>query len=407
MHGATIIANLSASAAQMGSHAAMQKQLLAHSERLMCGYVYAEAGYGESTTDTVFAGHAGVYENGEILAENKRFARESSYAIADIDVDRLAFKRRAHPAFFAGQMDKEPDFPAPIGQRGNPPCASSSLPLLRPLSPLPFVPQGDGRNAFLRDALDIQAQGLIRRMEQIRTQKLVVGVSGGLDSTLALLSAAYAYELAGWDKKGIVGITMPGFGTGTRTKGNAEKLMELIGCTMLTISIAPAVTQHFADIGQSADVHDICYENSQARERTQIVMDYANKIGALALGTGDLSELALGWCTYNGDHMSMYNLNGSVPKTLMRPMVAYAAALLGDDIVPVAQDILDTPVSPELIPGENGEIAQKTEETLGAYELHDFFLYHLMDSGSGPEKLFALAHQAFDGMHSREAILIP
>ena len=405
MHGATIIANLSASAAQMGSHAAMQKQLLAHSERLMCGYVYAEAGYGESTTDTVFAGHAGVYENGEILAENKRFARESSYAVADIDVDRLAFKRRAHPALFAGRMDKEPDFPAPIGQSGNPPCASSSLPLLRPLSPLPFVPQGDSRNAFLRDALDIQAQGLIRRMEQIRTQKLVVGVSGGLDSTLALLSAAYAYELAGWDKKGIVGITMPGFGTGTRTKGNAEKLMELIGCTMLTIPIAPAVTQHFADIGQSADVHDICYENSQARERTQIVMDYANKIGALALGTGDLSELALGWCTYNGDHMSMYNLNGSVPKTLMRPMVAYAAALLGDDIVPVAQDILDTPVSPELIPGENGEIAQKTEETLGAYELHDFFLYHMMDSGAGPEKLFALALQAFDGMHSREAIL--
>lgn len=405
MHGATIIANLSASAAQMGRHARQQQALCAHSERLMCGYVYAEAGYGESTTDMVFAGHAGIYENGEILAENKRFARESSYAIADIDVDCLAFKRRANPAFFAIRMDIEPDFPAPIGRSGNPPCTFSAVPLLRPLSPLPFVPQGNSRDAFLRDALDIQAQGLIRRMEQIRSQKLVVGVSGGLDSTLALLSAAYAYELAGWDKRGIVGITMPGFGTGTRTKGNAEKLMELIGCTMLTIPIGPAVTQHFADIGQSPDVHDICYENSQARERTQIVMDYANKIGALALGTGDLSELALGWCTYNGDHMSMYNLNGSVPKTLMRPMVAYAAAQLGSNIVPVAQDILDTPVSPELIPGENGEIAQKTEDTLGAYELHDYFLYHMMDGGAGPEKIYLMACQAFDGMYTREAIL--
>jgi len=406
MHGATIIANLSASPTVAGRHTARREALRACSARCLCGYVYAGAGYGESTTDMVFSGYAGIYENGELLAENKRFIRASSYAIADIDTERLAFKRLAAPSFFAGRTEAEPDFPCPIGRSANPPSTLSASALMRPLSALPFLPAGKAeQEEYLRDALDIQAQGLIRRMEQIRTTKLVVGVSGGLDSTLALLSAAYAYELAGWDKKGIVGITMPGFGTGTRTKGNAEKLMELIGCTMLTIPIGPAVTQHFADIGQSADVHDICYENSQARERTQVVMDYANKISALALGTGDLSELALGWCTYNGDHMSMYNLNGSVPKTLMRPMVAYAAALLGDTIVPVAQDILDTPVSPELIPGENGEIAQKTEETLGAYELHDFFLWHMMDSGASPEKIFALALQAFDGMYSREAIL--
>ncbi len=397
--GATIIANLSASSALAGKHAARREALKAHSARCMCGYVYASAGYGESTTDMVFSGHAGVYENGDLLAENKRFQRNSSYAVADIDVERLAYQRRARPSFWP---DKVTEDHAPLFLAS---ASFSATPLLRPLSTLPFLPGGDQQDEFLLDALNIQAQGLIRRMEQIRTKKLVVGVSGGLDSTLALLSAAYAYELAGWDKHGIVGITMPGFGTGTRTKGNAEKLMERIGCTMLTIPIGPAVTQHFADIGHSLDARDVCYENSQARERTQIIMDYANKIGALVLGTGDLSEVALGWCTYNGDHMSMYNLNGSVPKTLMRSMVAYAAQLLGDEIVPVAQDILDTPVSPELLPGKDGEIAQKTEETLGAYELHDFFLWHMMDAGAGPAKLFAMACQTFDGMYGKAEIL--
>ena len=398
MRGAMLIANPAASAACAGKHAARSQTLRAHSARCMCGYIYASAGYGESTTDMVFSGHAGIYENGDLLARNERFARGSSYAIADVDVERIAFKRRAHPSFFCA------------------PCGGTSLVMdglqmqtqgsvLRPLPQLPFLPDKADEDDFFLDALRIQATGLIRRLEQIHTQKIVLGVSGGLDSTLALLSAAYAYELAGWDKKGIIGITMPGFGTGTRTKSNAEKLMELIGCTMLTIPIGPAVTQHFADIGHSGDVHDICYENSQARERTQIIMDYANKVGALVLGTGDLSELALGWCTYNGDHMSMYNLNGSVPKTLMRSMVAFAAAQLGPDIVPVAQDIIDTPVSPELIPGENGEIAQKTEVTLGAYELHDFFLWHMMDSGASPAKIYALALQAFDGTYDRAEIL--
>ncbi len=398
IRGAQIIASLCASSAVAGKHSARRQALCAHSAGCMSGYVHSSAGYGESTTDMVFSGHAGIYENGDLLAENERFARSSSYAIADIDVQHIAFKRRMRPSF-RENYEAHPAVSLPAA-----PCPEKGK-LLRPLSVLPFLPDNADKDEFLLDALRIQATGLIRRMEQIRSTKLVLGVSGGLDSTLAMLTAAYAYELAGWDKHGIVGITMPGFGTGSRTKGNADMLMERIGCTTLTIPIGPAVTQHFADIGQSMDVHDICYENSQARERTQIIMDYANKIGALVLGTGDLSELALGWCTYNGDQMSMYNFNGSVPKTLMRSMVAYAAQLLGESIVPVAQDILDTPVSPELLPGKDGEIAQKTEETLGAYELHDFFLWHMMDSGSSPARLYALALQAFDGQHTSHEIL--
>ncbi|MBR4039852.1 MAG: NAD(+) synthase [Clostridia bacterium] len=395
---AMITANLCACAELAGSHTLRTHTLSAHSARCLSSLIYAGAGFGESTTDMVFSGYAGIYECGECLSENARFARESSYAIADIDVQRLAFKRRAHYAFASS--------PCEGGTLSLAACAPSCCgKLLRPLSALPFLPAKEDQEAYLLDALRIQANSLIRRMEHIRTRRLVVGVSGGLDSTLALLSAAYAYDLAGWDKQGIVGITMPGFGTGTRTKGNADNLMELIGCTTLTIPIGAAVTQHFDDIGQSMDVHDVCYENSQARERTQIIMDYANKIGALALGTGDLSELTLGWCTYNGDHMSMYNLNGSIPKTLMRSMVACAAGILGERIVPVVQDILDTPVSPELIPGENGEIVQKTEETLGAYELHDFFLWHMMDAGAGPKKLYAMACQTFAPVHAPEEIL--
>jgi len=393
--GAQLIAYPYARAAVAGAHTRLERSFLSTSEEQLCALICAGAGYGESTTDMVFPGHAGVYECGGLLFQNERFARSASFVIADVDVQRIAFKRRSRPCAAQGA-----DTVIALSV-----CSRGADGLLRPLSALPFLPAAGEEDAFLLDALAIQAQGLIRRMEHIRTKKLVLGVSGGLDSTLALLSAAYAYDLAGWDKKGIVGITMPGFGTGTRTKGNAEKLMERIGCTMHTIPIGPAVTQHFADIGQSMDVHDICYENSQARERTQIIMDYANKIGALVLGTGDLSEVALGWCTYNGDHMSMYNLNGSVPKTLMRSMVAYAAKLLGEDIVPVAQDIIDTPVSPELLPGVGGEIAQKTEETLGAYELHDFFLWHMMDSGSSPRRLYAMACQVFEGEHAPGEIL--
>ena len=404
MRGATVIANLSAGSELMGKHAQRRRLIAEQSARCCCGYVYANAGYGESTTDLVFSGYAGIYENGEALAETERFARAASYTLADIDVSRLRFKRRQMPSFCEAADQSAPGS-AESGPYNTPTLSAPPFPegpLCRPLERLPFVPKDD---ALLHEALMIQTQALLTRMEHIRTQKLVVGVSGGLDSTLALLAAAYAFTRAGWDRRGIIGITMPGFGTGKRTRGNADRLMEQIGCTCLTIPIGAAVTQHFADIGQDADVHDVCYENSQARERTQIVMDYANKAGALALGTGDLSELALGFCTYNGDHMSMYNLNGSVTKTLIRPLAAYCARLLGDAIVPIVQDIIDTPVSPELIPGKEGELTQRTEETLGDYALHDFFLYHMLDSGASPKKLYALACQAFDGAYAPEVIL--
>ena len=401
--GALIIANPSAGNELVTKHAYRTQLISQQSARCLCGYVYAGAGYGESTTDMVFSGYAGIYENGRLLAENARFARKASYALADVDLERLRFKRRQSRTFFDAAR-------APENAACRFACAAPEYPkgdarLLRFLSPTPFVPSGAELDARTEEILLIQTQALLTRMECVHTKKAVVGVSGGLDSTLTLLAAAYAFERAGWDKRGLVGITMPGFGTGSRTKGNAERLMELIGCTALTIPIGPAVTQHFADIGQDPEVHDVCYENCQARERTQIVMDYANKTGALALGTGDLSELALGWCTYNGDQMSMYNMSASVPKTLIRHLVRWVGTKLGGDILPVVEDILDTPISPELIPSREGEIDQRTEDTLGAYALHDFFLYHMMDSGASPTRLFPLARQAFDGQYDDAQIL--
>ena len=396
--GALLIANPSASNELTGKHLYRQQLLCQQSARCLCGYIYAGAGYGESTTDAVYSGHAGVYENGELIAENARFSRESSYVLADVDCDVLRYKRRQSQSFFAGAavIDR---------MRLTAPAAPQDGRLLKPLSPLPFVPQGAQRDAQLEEALMIMTQGLLFRMEHIHTRRAVLGVSGGLDSTLTLLALAYAYDRAGWDRKGIVGITMPGLGTGSRTKGNAWSLMELIGCTCLEIPIGPAVAQHFEDIGQDPDVHDVCYENSQARERTQIVMDYANKVGGLALGTGDLSELALGWCTYNGDQMSMYNMSGSIPKTLIRDLVDWLGRHFGGEVLAVARDILDTPISPELIPGKEGELTQRTEDTLGAYALHDFFLWHMMHSGASPKKLYAMACHAFDGQYDRQAIL--
>ncbi len=401
--GADIVADMCALSAQIGAHGALSRRLLAASEEAVCAVVHANAGYGESTTDFVFSGNTGVYEAGDLLGEGDRFARGASYVIADVDVERLRFIRRRTPALYApGVCDKDrpkreyvtdepqdlPRFP-----RGA---------LLRPMEPLPFVPKDE---KALHEALLIMTQGLLTRMDCIHAKSVVIGVSGGLDSTLTLLAAAFAFDRAGLDRKDIIGITMPGLGTGKRTKGNADLLMERIGCTALEIPIGPAVAQHFADIGQSPDVHDICYENSQARERTQIVMDYANKVGALALGTGDLSELALGWCTYNGDHMSMYNMSATLTKTLIRPLTAYCAGLLGEGVLSVAQDIIDTPVSPELIPSKEGELSQRTEDKLGSYEINDFFLFHMMDGGAAPAKLYALACQAFEGKYAPEMIL--
>ena len=315
-----------------------------------------------------------------------------------VDVERLRFKRRQSRTFAedAPQSLRAVRFELP---------AHADERLLRAVSPLPFVPAGAERDARTEEILLIQTTALLTRMERVNTRRAVLGVSGGLDSTLTLLAAAYAFRRAGYPMEGLIGITMPGMGTGSRTLQNALRLMALIGCTTRTIPIVKAVEQHFEDIGQDPELHDVAYENSQARERTQIIMDVANQIGGLALGTGDLSELALGWCTYNGDQMSMYNMSASVPKTLIRHLVRYAGAKLGGEIVPVVEDILDTPISPELIPSKAGELTQRTEDTLGAYALHDFFLYHMMDSGASPLKLYPLAKAAFDGQYADDAIL--
>ena len=396
--GAQIIACPAAQCELVTRKNALRRHFEAMSAASGCAVVYTEAGYGESTTNAVFSGYAAIFETGKTLTENQRFQREGSSVCADIDTERLLYRRTRSAQPVCKSACATP-FILPVSSR------RKDIPLVRVLRPLPFIPCEKDAAERLEDVLLIQAQGLIMRMEHIRARKLVVGVSGGLDSTLALLVAALAYDRAGWERSGIIGITMPGFGTGSRTKGNADKLMELIGCEQLTVPIGPAVRQHFADIGHDGETPDICYENSQARERTQIVMDYANKVGALALGTGDLSELALGWCTYNGDHMSMYNVNGTVPKTLIRPLVLHAAARLNDEILAVVRDICDTPISPELKPNKEGELTQRTEDTLGAYALHDFFIYHMMDSGASPKKLYALACMAFAGEYSADAIL--
>ncbi len=395
--GAMLIANPCAEIESGLTAKARRQRLSFLSEQLACAIVTAGAGYGESTTDAVYAGYAGVYEAGDRLADRPCFERDGTMICADADCARLRFKRRKAALYAAGTE-----------RAGCCELEMSDLPkaddaILRPLDRTPFIPEKDEMDARCADILAIQAQGLIRRLDHIGVRKLVIGVSGGLDSTLALLVAAHAYDLMGWARKDIVAITMPGLGTSKRTHDNAESLSDLLGCTALEIPIGPAVAQHFADIGQDPAVRDVCYENSQARERTQILMDYANKVGGIVLGTGDLSELALGFCTYNGDQMSMYNVNGSIPKTLMRPLVSWVSAKLGADVHRVVIDVVNTPVSPELVPGEE-EISQKTEDILGSYDLHDFFLFNMMDSGAGPKKLYALAVQAFDGQFAPQAI---
>ena len=395
--GAMLIANPCAET-ESGLMAKARRQRLSFlSDQLACAIVHAGAGYGESTTDAVYAGYTGIYEAGDCLAQRPCFEREGTMICADTDCARLGYKRRTTALY------------APCDQRtivfemamDDAPKADEAI--LRPLDKAPFIPEKAEADTRYADILAIQAQGLIRRMDHIGVRKLVIGVSGGLDSTLALLVAAHAYDLMGWARSDIIAITMPGLGTSKRTHDNAESLSDLLGCTALEIPIGPAVAQHFADIGQDPAVRDICYENSQARERTQILMDYANKVGGIVLGTGDLSELALGFCTYNGDQMSMYNVNGSIPKTLMRPLVRWVSAKLGDKVHDVVVDIVKTPVSPELVLGEE-EISQKTEDILGSYDLHDFFLWNMMDSGAGPKKLYALAVQAFGGYFTAQTI---
>ena len=399
--GANIIANLSASNESILKHEYRKMLVSSTSARLNAGYIYASCGYGESTSDLVWAGSSLIYENGSLQVENERFSRESSIIYADIDVERLDTVRAKNPNFrdalgersFTVQDGGEA-FPTDFGKK-----------LYKAVDAHPFVPSGDELGERCREILSIQVTGLCNRLEHIGCKKAVVGISGGLDSTLALLVTALAFDRLGLDRKGIIGITMPGFGTSSRTKSNADVLMEKLGVESREVSIVPSVTRHLKDIGHPLDKLDTTYENAQARERTQILMDIAGQEGGIVIGTGDLSELALGWCTYNGDHMSMYGVNASVPKTLVRTLVAFAASQHFDGAQDVLSDIIDTPISPELLPAaSDGTILQVTEDVVGPYELHDFFLYNVMRWGFSPEKVLFLASKAFEGKYDAATV---
>lgn len=394
--GATVIVNLSASDETTGKDVYRRELVAGQSARLVCGYIYASAGDGESTQDVVYSAHNMIAENGTMLAEAKRFENQTIYS--EIDVQRLSEERRRMTTFLT-DSDGYTEIPFSLTQ--------TEAELTRFVDPMPFVPgRREDREKRCDEILAIQAMGLKKRLEHTRSSHAVVGISGGLDSTLALLVTARAFDLLEMDRKGIVAVTMPGFGTTDRTYDNAVSLIRCLGADFREISIKDAVMGHFKDIGQDASVHDVTYENCQARERTQILMDVANKCGGMVIGTGDLSELALGWATYNGDHMSMYAVNVSVPKTLVRHLVRYAADTCGNnELAAVLYDILDTPVSPELLPPEDGKISQKTEDLVGPYELHDFFLYYVLRFGCVPSKIFRLAQYAFGEKYDRETIL--
>ena len=392
--GADLIFNLSASDELIGKHAYLESLLCQQSARTITGYVYSGCGFGESTQDVVYGGNAIIYENGQLLAEGPRFAMESFLQTAQIDVERLRAERRTNTTFINAQRRMLNESVCVV------PCLAvreRPFELERSFDPLPFVPTEEKREATCRDIFTIQAMGLAKGLQHTHCRNVVVGISGGLDSTLALLVCVRAFQLLGLDRKGIYGVTMPGFGTTDRTYHNAMHLMESLGISIREISIAKSVTQHFEDIGHDINVHDITYENGQARERTQILMDLSNQVGGLVVGTGDLSELALGWATYNGDHMSMYGVNCSIPKSLIKTLVAYAASHLDSTSRDILLDIIDTPISPELIPAdEKGNIKQKTEDLVGPYELHDFFLYYFLRFGFSPKKIFLMARKAFD-----------
>ena len=400
LQGAQVIANLSADKEILMRNEYRQSLLKEHSAKTVCGYVYTSAGFGESTQDNVYAGAASVWENGLMLAENERHQTESSMIIADIDVERVDNLRRMSGRF-TSVIPTAPYYWSDLRCSCTTDFESS---LYRHVEPHPFTPSGN-IDARCREILDIQVAGLVKRLSHIGCKTAVLGISGGLDSTLALLVAAMAFEKLGWNNDRIVTVTMPGFGTTSRTKNNATELMEALGTTSREISIADACTQHFKDISHDASVHDATYENSQARERTQILMDIANQTNGLVVGTGDLSELALGWATYNGDHMSMYGVNAGVPKTLVRSLVKWAAENRFESVKNILMDIVDTPISPELLPAnDKGEIQQVTEDLVGPYELHDFFIYNFMKNGYSPEKIFFLAQKAFEGIYDDATI---
>ena len=400
--GADLIFNLSASDELIGKHAYLKSVLAQQSARTITGYIYSSSGFGESTQDVVYGGNALIYENGKLIASAERFSMKQQLIISQIDIERLRTERRTNSTYVNAQ-------------RGNVASildAHSITPrdfvMLREIDPHPFIPKSKDMKASCDEVLNIQVSGLAKRMLHTNSKNVVIGISGGLDSTLALLVCVKTFDKLGLSRKGIIGVTMPGFGTTDRTYHNAIALMESLGVTIKEINIAKSVMQHFEDIGHDPKVHDVTYENSQARERTQILMDLTNKIGGFVVGTGDLSELALGWATYNGDHMSMYGVNASVPKTLIQYLVRYVAEEMeGDDKkgAEVLLDVLDTPISPELTPAdEKGNIKQKTEDLVGPYELHDFFLYYFLRFGFSPRKIFLLAQHAFEGKYDDETI---
>ncbi|HIT73435.1 MAG TPA: NAD(+) synthase [Candidatus Fimicola cottocaccae] len=405
--GATVIINGSASNELATKHEYRRNLVAQQSSRCICGYIYSSAGTGESTQDTVFSGHSMICENGNMLSESKRFLREGSLTIADIDLELLANDRKKNTSFMTQLRKNEgPLFFRNIKFTME---ENSIDEFYRTVKPAPFVPDNNAMlNERCEDIFNIQVTGLAKRITHTNSKSLVVGISGGLDSTLALLVAVKACDYLGIDRKNVHGITMPGFGTTDRTYNNALNLMKSLGVTVKEISIKDAAIQHFKDIGHDINVHDVTYENTQARERTQILMDYANKEWGMVIGTGDLSELALGWATYNGDHMSMYGVNGGVPKTLVRVLVKWVAENenLGNNSAEILFDVLDTPVSPELLPPDkDGNINQKTEEIVGPYELHDFFLYYVVRFGFSPAKILFLAEKAFKGEYSRETLI--
>lgn len=465
--GAQIIVNLSASNEVLMKHQYRKQLISQQSARTISAYVYSSCGYGESTQDVVYAGSSLIYENGSLMAENKRFSLEAGMICADIDIDKLSVLRQKESTFHSVAPDGTGDgldarryFTVASGDGA---ATDFEKCLRRHIDPHPFVPgNADERDERCREITDIQIIGLATRLAHIHSQTAVIGISGGLDSTLALIVTVLAFDKLGWDRKRIIGITMPGLGTTTRTHSNASDLMAALGVTSLEIPIGKAVAQHFSDIGQNPEVQDVTYENSQARERTQILMDVANKENGIVVGTGDLSELALGWATYNGDHMSMYAVNASIPKTLVRYLVGWAAenhfesdvavaagrgavgacggivGAAGDEsacggvedrggvgnrgtlpetsredvadhkrsVREILMDIIDTPVSPELKPADSeGNITQKTEDLVGPYELHDFFLYHIFRFGARPSKVYFLARKAFEGVYDDATIL--
>ena len=398
MAGATVMVNLSASDEITGKNAYRRELVAGQSARLLCGYLYCSAGDGESTQDVVYSGHNLICENGHLLKESESFS--VGMLLSELDVERIMSERRRMSTFETFEDHTEIYFS--LGE-----AVDTETTLTRFVDPAPFVPgKKEDRDLRCNEILQIQAMGLKKRLEHTGCNCAVVGISGGLDSTLALLVTARAFDLLGKDRSGITAVTMPGFGTTDRTYDNAVNMIRCIGAEFVEVDIKNAVRVHFSDIGQDESVHDVTYENGQARERTQILMDLANKKGGMVIGTGDMSELALGWATYNGDHMSMYGVNASVPKTLVRHLVGYYADTCGKkELSDILYDVLDTPVSPELLPPENGQISQKTEDIVGPYELHDFYLYYVLRFGFEPEKILRLAEIAFEGVYTRAFML--